>query len=173
MPRWNCGGRLFPPPASPHIVHDNMATTQSGNLQRRRLSCARCWQKPSAIRRLRISACNRPRELRRPNSYLSARTSAGLGLPPMPHPAGSSDTSGLGAQSASGTFLVAHTQKPPGLDRRPAVALRLRGGLLRRAVLENVAVPTCQGTHDLNEASGALPMCRANDPRSYGMCHRR
>jgi hypothetical protein len=27
-----------------------------------RLSCARCWQKPSAIRRQRISDCNRPRE---------------------------------------------------------------------------------------------------------------
>ena len=66
-------------------------------------------------------------------------------------------------------MLAGHTQKPPrSLPRRLAVALRLRGGVLRRAV-SNVAVPTAIGrTHGLNEAAGALPACRANDPDSVG-----
>ena len=93
---------------------------------------------------------------------------AGLGLPPMPHPAGSSDTSGLGTQPAPGPFLCAiylEHAKAAGVNRRLAVALLLRGGVLRRAVLERGLCLPRHGTHGLNEASGALPVCRANDPR--------
>jgi hypothetical protein len=52
----------------------------------------------------------------------------------------SSDTSGLRTQSALGPFLccaaTATSKSRQGFPRRLAVALRLRGGVLRRAVLE-------------------------------------
>ena len=55
-------------------------------------------------------------------------------------PSRSSDTSGLGTQSAQGPFLccvaAATSKSRQGFPRRLAVALRLRGGMLRRAVLE-------------------------------------
>jgi hypothetical protein len=108
------------------------------------------------------------RKRSRLTSYPSARTSAGLGLPPMPHPAGSSDTSGLGTQPAPGPFLCAvylEYAKAAGVNRRLAVALLLRADVLRRAVLERGLCLPRHGTHGLNEASGALPVCRANDPR--------
>lgn len=54
----------------------------------------------------------------------------------MPHPAGSSDTSGLGAQSVLGPFIVATRESRQGFPRRLAVALCLRGGVLCRAALE-------------------------------------
>jgi hypothetical protein len=59
-------------------------------------------------------------------------------------PSRSSDTSGLGTQSAPGPFLccvaMATRKSRQGVPGRLAVALRLRGGVLRRA-LSNVAVP--------------------------------
>ena len=59
--------------------------------------------------------------------------------------------------------ISCHTQKPPGLtDGSP---LRLRGGFLRRAVLERSPCLPSHGKHGLNEVSGALPVCRGNGPR--------
>jgi hypothetical protein len=55
--------------------------------------------------------------------------------------------------------------KAAGVNRRLAVALRLLEGLLRRAVLERSRAFLAMGRTPLNGASGALPVCRANDPR--------
>ena len=59
------------------------------------------------------------------------------------------------SQSASAAWR--HAQKPP---RFPSTARRCVAfaGLLRRAVLERTR--PCHGTHGLNEAFGALPVCR-------------
>jgi len=42
----------------------------------------------------------------------------------------------------------------------------LRLGITVSSGVERSRACLAHGTHGLNEASGALPMCRANDPRS-------
>jgi hypothetical protein len=69
-------------------------------------------------------------------------------------------------------FLCAHAKAAKVFLDGSAVALRLRCGLLRRAVLERGLCLPRHGTHGLDEASGALPVCRANDPRWRECCHR-
>ena len=92
----------------------------------------------------------------------------GWSNPPPGPPAGSSDTSGLGTTPAPGPFLVgcvATRKSRQGFPRRLAVALRLRGGLLRRAAFERsrACLAMTRGLneglvrYDADQASVAVP----------------
>jgi len=61
--------------------------------------------------------------------------------------------------------VMQHTQKPPRFPSTAfAVALRLRGGVPRRAVLGRSPSLLATGRTASSGAS-ASPVCRANDPR--------
>jgi hypothetical protein len=73
---------------------------------RLRLSCGRCWPRLCAIRSPSLSA--RPKKIAaRPNSQRECVNFCWSGLPPMPTPAGSSVTSGLGISPCRGRLCNA------------------------------------------------------------------